>query len=58
MQIDDIKQMQLSRQHLLTPVDSVQAAQDLCGFQAQFFSNAVHALRIRSYSDDNFPASW
>ena len=34
-------------QHLLTPTEKLTAVRDLCGFQAQFLSNAIHALKIR-----------
>ena len=36
----------LHSQHLLSPGDN--PAADLCGLQAQFLRNAVHALRLRS----------
>lgn len=48
MQAEEIKAMRLTRQHLVSPVTMRQAAHDLCGVQAQFLSNAMHALRIRS----------
>ncbi len=50
MTVDELKALRLSRQHLLTPVDSLTAASDLCGLQAQFLSAGLHALRIRSTS--------
>ena len=49
----DILLYRLHNQHLLSP--GINPAADLCGFQAQFLRNAVHALRIRShevYVDD------
>lgn len=52
MQTEEIRMMRLARQHLLTPVTMKQAVQDLCGVQAQFLSNAMHALRIRSCDFD------
>ncbi len=39
-------------QHLTRPVPAEQAAGDLCGIQAQYAANAVHALTIRSISPD------
>ena len=52
MTIDELKLLRLSRQHLLSPVDSLTAASDLCGLQAQFLGNALHALRLRSDRPD------
>ena len=43
---DDLLLRRLHSQHLLSP--GTDPAGDLCGFQAQFLRNAVHALRIRS----------
>lgn len=48
MQPDELRLLRLSAQHLLTPTDAPAAARDLCGFQAQFLRNAVHALRLRT----------
>lgn len=53
MDREEIMLRRLSGQHLLQPVDGLQAAGDLCGFQAQVVSNALHALRLRSGSTDN-----
>ncbi len=39
-------------QHLTRPVSAEQAAGDLCGLQAQYAANALHALRIRSDMPD------
>ena len=50
--IDELKLLRLSGQHLLRPVDSLTAASDLCGLQAQFLSNALHALRLRTTAVD------
>lgn len=47
MTLEEIKLRRLVNQRLLAPTDKLTAAQELCGFQAQFFSNAVHGLRIR-----------
>ena len=52
MTIDEVKLLRLSRQHLLSPVDSLTAASDLCGLQAQFLGNALHALRLRTETPD------
>ena len=49
----DLLLRRLHAQHLLSP--GLDPAADLCGLQAQFLRNAVHALRIRShgvYVDD------
>ena len=53
MDREEIMLRRLSGQHLLAPVDGLQAAGDLCGFQAQVVSNALHALRLRSGSTDS-----
>ena len=53
MTIADLLLHRLHAQHLLSP--SSDPAADLCGMQAQFLRNALHALRIRShevYLDD------
>ena len=49
MEIEELKIRQLTNQHLLEPVEYLDAVKDLCGMQAQFLSNACHALRIRSH---------
>lgn len=49
MNIEDIKIRQLENQHLLAPSDCVTVVRDLCGVQAQYLSNAFHAIRIRSH---------
>ena len=46
MTIADLMLLRLHNQHLLSP--GFFPAADLCGLQAQFLRNAVHALRIRS----------
>lgn len=46
MRIDDLLLRRLHNQQLLSP--GADPAGDLCGLQAQFLKNAVHALRIRS----------
>lgn len=45
---ESIKLRQLANSHLCAPVPCHQAVQDLCGVQAQFWGNAVHALSIRA----------
>lgn len=47
MTTDEIKLRQLAGQHLLSSAAPLTAAGDLCGIQAQFLSNALHALTIR-----------
>lgn len=49
MTAEELKIRQLENQHLLQPASVRQAVGDLCGLQAQFLSNALHAIRIRSY---------
>ena len=62
--MNEIQAQQLFHQHLTAPADCVTAARDLCGFQAQFFSNALHSLKIRSGTVDDvfvrraFVKSW
>ena len=46
MKTHELLHLRLHSQHLLSPGSS--PAADLCGLQAQFLRNAVHALRIRS----------
>ncbi len=54
MTLEEIKIRRLNNQHLLEPAEMRTVVRDLCGIQAQFFSNAVHALRIRcsDFSED------
>lgn len=48
MTASDIILARLTRQHLLTPAeDELAVLRDLCGVQAQFYGNCLHALRIR-----------
>lgn len=47
MTTDDIKRLQLFNQHLTARTDMCSAVRDMLGLQAQFLSNAMHALRIR-----------
>lgn len=48
MDLAEIMIRQLANQHLLQPENYLNVVQDLCGMQAQFLSNACHALMIRS----------
>ena len=52
MQVEEIRAMRLHKQHLIIPVSMDVAVRDLCGVQAQFLSNAMHALRIRCHDFD------
>lgn len=58
----DLIAQRLLRQHLCTPAPEKQVLQDLCGLQAQFLSNALHALRIRSVEEasdnDDLVKTW
>ena len=38
MNIEELKIRQLTNQHLLAPSDKITVVRDLCGVQAQFFS--------------------
>ncbi len=49
---EEIKLRRIVNHHLITPVPVEQAVQDLCGVQAQFLGNAMHALRIRCLDFD------
>jgi len=50
---EDIMLLRLRNQHLLEPENYRDVVRDLCGVQAQFISNAFHALRIRSDDFDS-----
>lgn len=47
MTTEELKIRQLTNQHLLSPADKMTVLHDLCGVQAQFMVNAMHALKIR-----------
>lgn len=47
MDIQAIRHARLHNQFLLAPASLQQVSQGLCGVQAQFFSHAQHALRLR-----------
>ncbi len=49
MTIEELKLRQLTNQHLITPADKMTVLHDLCGVQAQFMANAMHALKIRCF---------
>ena len=48
--------MRMGGQHLLAKTETLGAARDLCGYQAQFFRNAYHGARLRSTSFS--PDTW
>ena len=48
MQIDDILLLRMKRQYLFAPAkDEFTVLRGLCGLQAQFYGNCLHALRLR-----------
>jgi len=47
LSLNELKQIQLSRQHLTEKADKHTACRGLNGFQAQFTVNVEHSLRIR-----------
>lgn len=51
MNIKELKQVQLFRQHLTNKADPLIVAHDLCGIQCQFMVNAVHSFKIRCEDD-------
>lgn len=48
MTVEELKIRRLTNQYLIDPSDKLTVVRDLCGVQAQFFSNAMHSLKIRS----------
>lgn len=48
MTLEELKLRRLANQFLIQPSDKLTAVRALCGVQAQFMKNAVHALKIRS----------
>ncbi len=52
MNLEDLKLRQLYNQHLITKADKTTVVKDLCGLQAQFMANAIHALKIRTNDFD------
>ena len=55
---EELKIHHLAGHHLLAPVDGKTVVRDLCGVQAQFFSNAVHAVKIRGGALETDPAGY
>lgn len=52
LNLKELKQWRLWAQHLTEKTEAASVAGDLCGIQAQYAANAVHALRIRSDNAD------
>lgn len=48
MTLEELKIRQLTNQYLLAPADKLTVMRDLCGVQAQFMTNALHSLKIRT----------
>lgn len=53
---EEIKLRRLSGQHLLQTAPTKTVVKDLCGIQAQFMGNAMHALKLRcsDYDETDF----
>ena len=47
MDICEIKQLRLYRQHITNPADKYTVCHDLLGLQAQFMANVYYALKGR-----------
>ena len=48
MRSDEIRLLRMTRQHLFAPAwDELTVLRGLCGLQAQFYGNCLHALRLR-----------
>lgn len=45
---EEIKLRQMTNQYLTEPAPKLQVVRDLCGVQAQFMTNALHSLKLRS----------
>ena len=61
MEREELKLLQLKNQHLLFAADALRTVRELCGMQAQFLSNALHAITIRSgtpAATDGLVKSW
>ena len=52
MTLEELKIRQLTNQYLLEPADKLTVMRDLCGVQAQFMTNALHSLKIRTNDYD------
>lgn len=57
MTVEELKAIQLHRQHLTAPAGLCTVARDVLGVQAQFLGNALHALRIRCDTFDEETAA-
>ena len=57
MTTSELQAMRLAHQYLTRPSDKMTVACNLCGMQAQFLTNAYHALRIRC-KDVLSPDTW
>ena len=51
MMLEEIRLRQMQGQYLITPGRAEEVVRGLCGLQAQFLSNALHALYIRCGTD-------
>ena len=60
MTLEELKQMRLKQQYLLSPSCAKTVVRDLCGLQTQFLSHALHSLSIRSnqVNTDGLIKSW
>ena len=64
MDQETLKLRRLSAQYLLAPASRLHVVRAMDGFQAQFLSNAMHAMRLRSadpdagYAADGLVKSW
>lgn len=54
---EELMLRQLTNQYLIRRADKMTVVRDLCGVQAQFMSNAIHALRIRCQDFDEHTAA-
>jgi len=54
MTFEELKIRRLANQHLIERSDCKTVLHDLCGVQAQFLSNAMHALKIRCHDHERF----
>ena len=57
MTTEEIKIRHLTNQYLLSSAEKLTVVRDLCGVQAQFMVNAMHALKIRcsDYDESTLP---
>ena len=58
MTINELKQLQLYRQHLTNKSDKLTVVRDLCGVQSQYLSNAYHSLFIRCADRFDLKDNW